>query len=577
MLSNEIALLIAVWMFFVLCFLGAVVWLLLRTRQRKSVCSSSPSPHSKNDSAATRPPSSAPAVMPPPRLQSVEGIEAGKEFPLSKPLNTIGRAPDNSIVIEGILVSRNHAQIERRGDQFWLVDLGSTNGTYVNGTRIAEYQLQRGDSIRIGKAVLVFQSGPAIAPVQRVQVEPISVPTRVPSERDGTRGLGAYQLAETIGVGGAATVYKAYMRANHAPVAIKILHSRDPFVRQRFEIEAKIVEQLDHPHIVKVLAHDENNYFIVMEYVDGGSLRQRLVPGKAAALDFLQVVIGQTCEALAYAHQRGVVHRDIKPENIMLATQGGIKVVDFGIAKLATVTTQTVEGTLIGTPYYIPPELVVGDEAVPASDIYSLGVVLYEMLTGQWPFTGTTMEVLQKHRYQAPIPPRQLNPAIPPTMEQVALRALQKDIHRRYQNAMDLARDLGYLPGMSLQVLPISNLTTIPPNPLGQARIPSPNPLPSPGRAINPRLIIVAGARPGREIPCSQGQTVFARETIDPKDISISREHHFRVTWEGSQFWIEDAGSTNGTFVNDVRITSRMPLRPGDKIRAGQTRMQFAV
>lgn len=563
----EIVLLLTVWMFFLLGFLVTVVWLLLHTRQRESA---------RSASQLSRPQSVDPTTALSPRLQCVEGVEQGREFRLSKPVETIGRAPDNSIVIDGTLVSRNHACIERRGDQFWLVDRGSTNGTYVNGVRIAEYQLQRGDSIRIGKAILVFHIGPAIAPVQRVQIEPIGIPTRVPSGLDGTRGLGAYQLAETIGVGGAATVYKAYTRANHAPVAIKILHSRDPFVRQRFTIEAKIIEQLDHPHIVKVLAHDENNYFIVMEYVDGGSLRQRLAQGKPSALDLIQVVIGQTCEALTYAHQRGVVHRDIKPENIMLATQGGVKVVDFGIAKLATVSTQTAEGTLIGTPYYIPPELVAGDEATPASDIYSLGVVLYEMLTGQWPFTGKTMEVLYKQRHQPPTPPRQLNPAIPPAMEQVALRALQKNMRQRYQNAMDLARDLGYRPGMTLQVLPISNLTTLPPTSLSQARIPSP-PVPSPGQSPKPRLIVITGAMRGREILCSQGQTVFGREAIDPKDLSISREHHFRVIWEGNQFWIEDAGSTNGTFLNETRLGNRVPLRPGDKIRAGQTRMQFVV
>jgi serine/threonine-protein kinase len=189
-------------------------------------------------------------------------------------------------------------------------------------------------------------------------------------------------------------------------------------------------------------------FYIIMEYMDNGSLRGRLRPD-GLPLNTIIPIIGQTCDALFYAHKMGVIHRDVKPENIMFSSRGVVKLVDFGIAKLTSAPTITREGWLIGTPYYMSYEQSKGQEVTPQSDIYSLGVVLYEMLTGRVPFTGGALTIIYKHIHERPIPPRSINPHIPPYMERAVLRALEKDPSKRFQTAEEMARAIGYTLPMS--------------------------------------------------------------------------------------------------------------------------------
>ncbi|MDE3089106.1 MAG: protein kinase [Chloroflexota bacterium] len=509
----------------------------------------------------------------------IQGPTTGKEFALQAAAETIGRAGDNRIVVDGMMISRHHAQVSLRNGQYVLVDLNSTNGVYVNGQRIAEWTLRSGDRIQIGDSVFVFQGGAQTEQPPPVRVAPTPPPAPPPA-RDLTTELRSYQITEKIGSGGSATVYKGVSVLTRTPVAIKILHTAaDPFLQKKFVEEGKLGVALQHPHIARVFNYGEEDglYFIVMEYVDGGSLRQRLEKHVPSSIDFVRAVIGQTCEALSYSHKHGVIHRDVKPENIMLSKQDRVKMVDFGIAKFTSAATKTSDGILICTPYYMSYEQAAGMPVVPASDIYSLGVVLYEMLTGEWPFTGEAMTVVHKHLTQKPVPPRHINSAISPQIETVVMRALEKDVRRRYQDTLEMARALGYQPEAPVEIPPpVPNLPTSPLPKQGPGQMPPPQVAPPSPRAGVPRLVVMLASARSKEIGLTQATVSLGRAEIDPNDIQISRQH-LRLTQPGNQVWLEDAGSRNGTFVNGERILGRILLRPGNMIQVGNTMLRFEI
>lgn len=261
--------------------------------------------------------------------------------------------------------------------------------------------------------------------------------------------LGKYQIIEEIGHGGMAVVYKAWQPSLGRYVALKVL---SPFLQQdreflaRFHQEAKAAARLNHPNIVKIFdaGKAESINYIAMEYIDGESLQDmmerigRPLDGATAAN-----IIAQIASALDYAHAGGVVHRDIKPSNILIDRQGRAVLTDFGIARAAGFSRLTGTGTLVGTPEYMSPEQAEGLEIDHRTDIYSLGVVLYNMLTGRVPFRGTTPQsVLYGHVHKKPAPPSQLNPTISREVGAVVLKALAKDKARRYQQAEELAAAL---------------------------------------------------------------------------------------------------------------------------------------
>ncbi len=571
-----------------LVFLALIIWMTLKYN-RQSV--------ERNSTIQKPPSSSAPPILPAkpaappsanvppasplgPRLVCIEGPLTGKTFALSSAL-AIGRDPTkNNIIIESMLASREHTRIEQRSDGYWVVDQRSTNGTFVNNRRIVEQRLERGDRIQIANVVFVFQWGEEVLAERHISPSPSFVSVPAPLVSQQVRGLRTYKITDTIASGGSAIVYKGIAPDGKTPVAIKILKATDSYIRAKFIEEGPLVRRLDHPHIVKILDYgsEDGTYYIVMEYADGGTLRGRLVPGRPSLPSLIIPVIGQTCEALSYLHTYGIIHRDIKPENIMLATNVGVKLGDFGIAKSMR-TTKTSEGFIVGTPYYLPYEMVVGEPVQPASDIYSLGIVLYEMLTGTWPFSGDPKDVIEMHRSRKPIPPRQANPNanISPELEAVCLKALEKDVRRRYQNAIDLARALGYQPGMTFQVTPVNDLATLPPdfqNP------PSPVPSPPPAGASHPRgmprLVVVAGNARGKEIVLRPGTLLLGRNEVDPTDQGISRQH-LEVYVQGNEVAIKDVGSTNGTYVHNNRIAAGtlVRLQPGDVIRLGKTLLRL--
>lgn len=261
---------------------------------------------------------------------------------------------------------------------------------------------------------------------------------------------GRYRLENIIGNGGSAVVYEAEDTLMHRKVALKMLKDTSPsvFNIRSFDIEAKAVAMLSHPNIVNVydVSVKSDEKYIIMEYVDGITLREYLDHNGALPADEVISCARQVLRALSEAHAKGIVHRDIKPQNIMILKDGQIKVTDFGIAKLPETETVIAGNKGIGTVQYISPEQAGGDETDCRSDIYSVGVLLYEMATGRLPFSeGSASDIALRHMTDTPTLPRDINPDIPFGLEQVINRAMEKDPENRYRNAEAMLRALDKL------------------------------------------------------------------------------------------------------------------------------------
>ena len=256
-----------------------------------------------------------------------------------------------------------------------------------------------------------------------------------------------YEILEIIGEGGMAVVYRALDRRLNRYVAVKIMRddmASDEEFRRRFCTESHAVAMLSHPNIVAVydVSHNDNVEYIVMELVDGITLKQYMERKGVVAWKEVVHFTKQISKALAHAHERGIIHRDIKPQNIMLLRDGTIKVGDFGIAALENEVYEN-NGEAIGSIHYIAPEQARGECPDARSDIYSLGVVMYEMLTGELPFNGNTLgEIAVQHMNAKPVPPRDKNPAVPTELERITLKAMNADLNARYQSANALLGDL---------------------------------------------------------------------------------------------------------------------------------------
>jgi eukaryotic-like serine/threonine-protein kinase len=263
-----------------------------------------------------------------------------------------------------------------------------------------------------------------------------------------------YELQDRLGSGGMSTVYRAVDRILERTVAVKILAehlSDDERFVARFRREALAVAKLIHPNIVQVYdtGVDRGRHYIVMEYIEGKSGAQLLqrhgTLGPATTVE----IGAQACAGLDFAHRRGIIHRDVKPGNLLVVggPDGGgemaVKLADFGIARAAEQTRITQVGSVVGTAAYLAPEQARGEEATPSSDVYSLGVVLYQFLTGRLPYEGSSLaELAVRQQNERPLPPRTYNDEVPETLSAAVLRALESDPARRYASADELAQAL---------------------------------------------------------------------------------------------------------------------------------------
>lgn len=287
--------------------------------------------------------------------------------------------------------------------------------------------------------------------------------------------VGDYQIVEVLGAGGMGQVYKVRNVLSERIEAMKVLlpnMGNDPELADRFLREIKVQAALDHPNIARLHTAQQagDQLCMIMEFVEGKSLEELLQHGPIGLRDAVSYV-SQVLEALAYAHARGVVHRDIKPGNIMLTPTGTVKLMDFGIARMKADRRLTQTGRTVGSLYYMSPEQIKGGEPDPRSDLYSLGVTMYEMVTGRKPFEGTSdYSIMAAHLQQTPAAPIEVVPGVPTDLSEIILMAISKDPATRFQTAEAFRHALANVAGGA------------PPSPVAQTRImpPAPHAMPPP-------------------------------------------------------------------------------------------------
>jgi serine/threonine protein kinase len=412
------------------------------------------------------------------------------------------------------------------------------------------------------------------------------------------RSLDRYQILNLLGEGGMGAVFRARDITLQRDVAVKVMHpqfARRPDFRQRFLQEARTAARLDHPGVVKV--HDfgqaRGHLYIVMEFLAGDNLRQMLQTLKASGqwivLPEAIELLRQVCLAIDYVHHEGVLHRDIKPDNIMLKPAEGERLpyrpvlTDLGLAKLAEGGMLTQEGTSMGTPAYMSPEQALGEETDARSDVYSLGILVYELAVGQLPFHVRTLtEAIRSHTKEPPPPPRSLRPDLPEGLERVILQALEKDPGDRFPSARALAGALQHLdeatipaaaPPTALQGE--ASLLTQYQQSLEARRGPSildqfpPPPPDLTGDSV--QILFPDGT--SRPIPIPAGELAIGRGAGNDLALdhpSVSRRH-VRVESDGTAYRVTDLDSANGTFLGNVRLLPGVPevWAAGEPLRIG--------
>jgi tRNA A-37 threonylcarbamoyl transferase component Bud32 len=442
--------------------------------------------------------------------------------------------------------------------------------------------------------------------------------------------LGQYEILELIGEGGMARVYRALQPTLEREVAIKALPTeiddvRDQDLVRRFDAEAKLVARLSHPHIVPVHDFGENSgwAYIVMEFIPHGTVRERLRKaesmGARIALPWAISVIEQAALALDFAHVHGVVHRDVKPGNMLMRTADYMLLTDFGVATiLESSKALSRSGSTAGTPQYMAPEQGrQGGEVDGRTDIYSLGVVLFQCVTGRLPFNAeNAVGVIMKHMSE-PLPsPLRLVPDLPAQVDYIIRRAMEKEPQRRYQRAADMAADLHAL-GEEMRLTGRVAVPSIARPPAGSTPVaPGADPvsggavcyrcgfgnspqnryctrcgydLASPvvaadqligrsGRPLRARLVFETGPLQGAPILLHQETMTIGRGAgfdLVIHENTISRHGHTRITFSNGAWYVEDLGSTNGTKINGRPITRPVPLSPGDELRMGDVIATF--
>jgi serine/threonine protein kinase len=378
------------------------------------------------------------------------------------------------------------------------------------------------------------------------------------------KAWGRFQIIEERGRGGMAVVYKAYDAVLQRTVALKVLlpllASNQEFT-QRFRREAITAANLRHSNIVVIYdvgAH-ENYQYIVMEYLEGLTLQQEIRQKGTLPITRVMLILGQLTAALDYAHGQRLVHRDIKPANVIIDAGDHVTLTDFGLVKAARGSKITGEGAAIGTLKYMSPEQAVGKDLDFRSDIYSLGVIVYEMLTGEAPFAGVTpYQTLHELIYETPPPLSRLNPGVDRRVERAVLKALAKEPEKRFASAGRFAEALASAAGIGVA-----------PDLKGETDL------------LRRKLVLRLLASNGREYPVYEGETTVGLDTGNEIILPVQQisRRHLGIRCTGQECTVIDMGSTNGTFVNGMRVPPETPwpLRPEDVLGIGPVQLLAAL
>ena len=363
------------------------------------------------------------------KLVCQSGPSAGHEYPLNKDVLTMGRQSTCDVQIMDHMSSRQHCQVRRDGKLFTLVDLGSRNGTNLNGKKVGERQLAFGDHIRVGECEWVLVKEPGDVELKDL--------------------LTKYEIQDKLGEGGMGVVYKANQKSMARVIALKILSpkyaSRQRFVDQ-FIREARAAGQLNHPNIIQVhdVATENDIHYFSMEFVDGPTCMQLLRANGAFPVPEALEIGRQVAKALEYAHDHRLIHQDIKPDNIMVGANNMVKLADLGISKTFDEAEQD-DGPkrVMGTPHYMAPEAALGKKIDHRVDLYSLGATLYHLLTGKTPYTGTSATEVLKAQVMDPMPAIQdINDEVPDDVCALVERLMAKKPDDRYQKASEVADEI---------------------------------------------------------------------------------------------------------------------------------------
>lgn len=410
--------------------------------------------------------------------------------------------------------------------------------------------------------------------------------------------LGKYRLEKYLGYGAMARVYMAQHLTLQRPAAIKILHahySSDSELMNQFIEEAKNLAKLRHPNIVQVydIERQDSLAYIIMEYVDGPTLR-KLIHDARDNNQRLQVsrsfrIVYSLAVALSYAHQRGIVHRDVKPGNVMLENTGRVVLADFGLARILSGKNLTLPGTIKGTPAYMSPEQALGQPSQPRSDIYALGVMFYELLTGQLPFDDENpFTIAMKHVNDSLVPPKDLVPEIPEMAEKIIIKSMSKDPTERYKSVNDFISDLTQV---RLQIKTAK---------LPAARI---SDLAEKSDKYTTWSVPARESEAGPQICLHFIDTGQIINLDNEKEYTIGRKHksqplmpdidlspyssyewgisrlHAVLSVRDEQVTITDTGSSNGTWHAGTRLEhdKPYPLEHGDTIFIGKLKIQMLI
>ncbi|MDI6732524.1 MAG: FHA domain-containing serine/threonine-protein kinase [Planctomycetota bacterium] len=368
------------------------------------------------------------------KLLVEKGANKGAEITVGK-IVFAGRDTSAHIVLSEPMISRLHFKVEQRPDGYYVVDLESLNGIYVNRARTSEKLLKPGDMIQAGETLFSFISEESAETTQQKDII--------------GKIVGGYSILQRIGRGGMGTVYKALQISLNRTVALKILSGdmiKDKTFIEMFFREARASAQLNHSNIVQVYdvgRVPDDIYYFSMEFMSGGSIQELLVRKQRLNPYLATKIMLDAAKGLSFAEKKGIVHRDIKPDNLMLGEEEIVKIGDLGLAKSMSSPSAEQSGTLMGTPHYLAPEQAQGKSVDHRADIYSLGASFYRVLTGMTPYSAPTVkEIIQKKLKEDPKPLKEVLPSLPDSVVEVVDKMMKRNVEERYQSATNLIKDI---------------------------------------------------------------------------------------------------------------------------------------